>query len=118
MIRVVILAIVAVYSLAGTVMAADLPSRKAPPRSMFPAAHDDLDGLLRRSEYRGGWSANSVNNNNLTPYTTRWPAASICFQARPAAAAMPAACRGGQLAITIRSAPSFWAPRPTSTAPA
>jgi outer membrane immunogenic protein len=70
MIRVLVLALVALYSLAGTVMAADLPSRNAPPPAYVPPPPLlTWTGFYAGLNIGGGWSSNSINNNNLTAYT-------------------------------------------------
>ncbi len=70
MIRVLILAAVALYSLAGVTMAADLPSRRQPPPVYVPPPPIfTWTGFYAGLNLGGGWSANDVNGNRWGPFT-------------------------------------------------
>ncbi len=53
----------------GSAVAADLPYRKAPPAYFPPPPVMTWTGFYVGANIGGGWSANSINNANLTPYT-------------------------------------------------
>jgi outer membrane immunogenic protein len=54
---------------ASSAIAADLPYRKAPPAYIPPPPVMTWTGFYAGLNLGGGWSANSINRNNLTPYT-------------------------------------------------